>query len=820
MVMVTWINLFPTSLLIMGISLWGCADSPTAVTPPPGSDSGISCGASLKPAGAACVPDFDECLDSEIPMLRGGCKRVGVEECPGGIKGPPDWSCTPVGPPTKCLPGWALVKDGWCEPILPAGACGTGEMEIMGQATCQPMGDCGGGKYGKISVSAKTIYVDAAYAKLDSDGSLAKPFSSIAAAITAAPSGGHIAVAEGIYKVFLKIEKPLTIEGRCPQKVLVQSPVKTSFSSINILSKGVVLKGLTVVGSLQGVYLSQAEAELHDVTIRDTDGMGIVVTDSKAQLQRCLIEDNQDVGVYLDQGSTVELNSSVVRDTKPDALGRGGMGIQVCHDESKNSCNLTMTDSVVVNNHSTSITVYGSKISMARSMLKDTQPRSNKQGGAGLLAEVSKNISQGSTVEMTDCVVANNRFTGVILKSAKGTFNRTVIRDTGYELATELAGYGILAAYATNRKTPSSLVISRSALVRNTAAGISAYDTLSTITGSLIWDTRSSPTTKVHGNAIVIKNQGVSTQPPPLTLKDSILRGNLEFSLVSVGVDVDIGRTIIVDTRPEISSRDNGVGLLFHRSKDVPDYRPALTMADCLIARSRTVGVMVSGGNASIRRSIILDTMAHETKHSSGDGLRVLNSSLDVKESLLRRSTGIALYTDDTKVTLDAVVVRDTLPEPIQKIEGVGIFMRASSGPKADNSAVITNSHVINNYASGVVASNNVTIQRSVIKDTHIEVGRKAFGDGVVVFGNSASLQMENCAVERSKRAGLVLTGATGVVKSSLFKDGTFSIVLSANSTASISGDNTYQDNERDSPSFDLSLTTVNIPKPPAIDMD
>jgi hypothetical protein len=57
------------------------------------------CGPGLKPLGPACIPIFDECKEDEVPLLGGGCKKVGVEECEidGGLKAPRDWTCQRVG---------------------------------------------------------------------------------------------------------------------------------------------------------------------------------------------------------------------------------------------------------------------------------------------------------------------------------------------------------------------------------------------------------------------------------------------------------------------------------------------------------------------------------------------------------------------------------------------------------------------------------------------------------------------------------------------------------------------------------------------------
>ena len=145
------------TLLFFFVFTNGCNENGGA-----GTDGGAGtnkCAPGLKAMGPACVPIFDECKDDEVPMLGGGCKRVGVRECNGGwgIEGPPDWKCKPIGPPRTCLKGWEKVKRGWCEPILPKTKCPAGTMEKIGYATCQPIGDCGTGTWGNIKTNANTI---------------------------------------------------------------------------------------------------------------------------------------------------------------------------------------------------------------------------------------------------------------------------------------------------------------------------------------------------------------------------------------------------------------------------------------------------------------------------------------------------------------------------------------------------------------------------------------------------------------------------------------------------------------------------------------
>ena len=101
------------ALAVAAVVQWGCSD-------PGDGSSPKACAKGLKTVGAACIPIFDDCKGDAVPILGGGCKRVG--------------------PPAKCLTGWAKVKRGWCEPILPDKPCPPGTMEMIGKASCQPVG--------------------------------------------------------------------------------------------------------------------------------------------------------------------------------------------------------------------------------------------------------------------------------------------------------------------------------------------------------------------------------------------------------------------------------------------------------------------------------------------------------------------------------------------------------------------------------------------------------------------------------------------------------------------------------------------------------
>lgn len=88
-------------------------------------------------------------------------------------------------------------------------------MAIPGESACHPVADCGAGTYGDAPLDADTRFVDISYAGGDSDGSQAKPWTSVQAGVDAAPAGGLVAIAAGTYAEDVAIgDKAVRVWGR------------------------------------------------------------------------------------------------------------------------------------------------------------------------------------------------------------------------------------------------------------------------------------------------------------------------------------------------------------------------------------------------------------------------------------------------------------------------------------------------------------------------------------------------------------------------------------------------------------------------------
>ena len=125
-------------------------------------------------AAAACGEDAEISLPQEAPPdCVAGLGQVPVPGCEAGI------------PPESCGAGFEGDGTMGCRALLPEEACAAGTLAIPGETSCRELVPCGSGKWGNAPLSPSTIFVDARYAALDSDGTETKPFKTISAGVAA-----------------------------------------------------------------------------------------------------------------------------------------------------------------------------------------------------------------------------------------------------------------------------------------------------------------------------------------------------------------------------------------------------------------------------------------------------------------------------------------------------------------------------------------------------------------------------------------------------------------------------------------------------------
>jgi hypothetical protein len=659
------------SLLLLGCrSGSGAPDSGPDAEAGPSPDGQLTCSPPLAASGSRCVARLDECPDDQVPIIGGGCRRIGVEECAGGLKAPPGWECQRVGP-LSCPGGWTTSSDGWCEPVLPPAACPAGTREVIGAASCQPIGDCGSGTYGKIAVTAATVFVDASSTATSPDGTQASPFLTIGEALTLM-TAAHIAVAAGEYKEDLVLSRKVLLEGRCAEMVKITG--QSAASTITVSADGVQLRGLTVGGAQRGLAAQAAGLAVERVVISGTGKEGIVVTGKgdATTISESLIAGCKPTGITV-TGAVAILDHTVIRGTLPTAGASFTAGL------SATGSNVTIRDSVVIDNQSIGLAASGSTIAVERSLvrnsfttsssglsagiflqpgviatLEDTLVDSSTRNGMVVLDSVLKLqgsavtrtralpvsnkygegiiLSRGSSVpklELTQSIVAQNRITGIFLDRAEATLTRSVVRDTQPSAVNQGRGEGLRTVGSTTE--PSKVIMEDCIVTGNHTTGVSVAVGSTELRRTLIKDNLVQPSDGMFGEGVYLEGAGKASST--ITVEDCTFSGNHAFSIGLLDAAATITRTLIRDTSPD-QDGSFGVGLALASSD-----ASALTMQDSLVAHSFTVGLAFAGtAEASLRGCRILDTKA-DTTGGYGDGIQVSETGqLDLADSEISRS--------------------------------------------------------------------------------------------------------------------------------------------------------------------------------------
>jgi hypothetical protein len=415
----------PRSTLVAAIALTACGGDDTA----PAASGGAGGDAGQGGSGGESL-----CGDGEVPAADGGCLIPGV-------------------PADACGAGFEPDGANGCEPVLPSTDCGRGSFAVPGQTECHPVGTCLDRSWTGIGVDDTTEFVDAAYAGAESDGTIAKPWTTISDAVAAAAPGAIVAIAAGSYAEDVDITgKPVRLWGRCPAMVEVSGSAYPSAVVIRQGAAGSELRNLSITGEATGVFVSAADVVLDSVWIHDTALQGLVVSDELAEtsatIDKSLIE-NAAVGGVLSMGGSLDVLSSSVRDAHAASDGVEGRGIGAVRSPfTGDRARLSIVGSVIERNEDIGVAVHGSVARVEATLIQDTLPQQvDLKAGRGINVQpigfTNMPSAIGSEVVVIGSVLRRNTEIGMYLIGSDVTVEATVVRDTLPQAADSSHGRGI-----------------------------------------------------------------------------------------------------------------------------------------------------------------------------------------------------------------------------------------------------------------------------------------------------------------------------------------------------------------------------------------
>lgn len=705
----------------------------------PGCLGWVDCPAGFaKDTSAPDKPEAASCLDvqPEADCAPGTMPTLGAKECK-----PVGW--------TECPPGFARAASGWgCDEVLPPAPCTGATREDLGSATCAPVGDCNA----PFPPPNATLFVNAAYTDAQLD---AAHFRSIDAAVTASASGAVIAVEAGIYSEGIGPTHPVTVVGRCAQKVRLFGSALQFPGVFSRGVKGIAVSGVSLEGHFQGV--------------RAEGGGTISVSD-------VVIESPRLSGMIAYQpGSMVTASRVVVRNAQPL---KSSIGVGAAADAGGK---LDMTDVVIASSADIGVNATNasgesktpSTVTGRRVVIRDTRPSKTAPAGSGAAA------FDGCSVSLESSLIKGTYGFGMLVEigGATATLKNTVVRGTILSPSDGIGG-GVLAY------DESVVTLDGVSLVDNEQAGIYARGKAKlTVTGSTISGSKpqadgdfgmgiwADQTAKVElANTAVVDNAyyGIAALDPSTVVRasDTLVQGTRRSAADLLGRGINVENAALAELEG-VSFVGNGDDSIFVRGAVTGKGRSHVT-ATRIIVRDTT-----SRGDGSHGDGIVVQ----------GGGLL----ELDMAAVVRARRAGIILNDllapdgSPAEATIAHTVVRETQAAGDGlgsasglSLEGVGI----ANGGKL----TLRSSAVSGNIQFGIVfggTKSGGTIESTLIRNTTPRASGE-YGHGFVGL-DGTSVVIKNSVVV-GNRIGLAFASASATLSDLLVQQNVVGIHVQGNS--------------------------------------
>lgn len=281
-------------------------------------------------------------ISAESCLEGGGCMFRRVPEvlsCVTPCPEPPE----PVAPTPPELPRLDQCREGWsisqkdgirvCEPG-PVGAirCPSGEGLWPGRSACTPLGTACQGRFSAVlPVGTPIRYVDPE-AAVGGDGSLAAPYQSLGVALSSAPAGAVLALAQARFEERLVFAADRRLIGACAGGTTLAPPFPDGQATLQITGGRVELEDLKIEVDGFGLLINGGAASLRGVELAGQgSGTAINASGARLDLQQVRIHEVS-FGLSVDGGDSTHLQSVSLEDLGGEGVLVGQVSSLVTHD--------------------------------------------------------------------------------------------------------------------------------------------------------------------------------------------------------------------------------------------------------------------------------------------------------------------------------------------------------------------------------------------------------------------------------------------------------------------------------------------------------
>ncbi|WP_437592760.1 DUF1565 domain-containing protein [Sorangium sp. So ce1000] len=619
--------LFSLASSLCAVSLFGCESTelPPYSNLPGDGAGGSGCTPGQISGTSGCAPvGIQACADDFID--EDDFCRPALEKCSPGTIPKHDEGCVEVG-----IPGCAaeFVEGGACHPTMAKCPEGTFAVPQQGCISIDGPDGCGPAPWGQIVEMPGDLHVDPGYEGGDGDGSRARPFTTLAEALTRVQAAGRVVLAEGEYDEPIEITKPVELVGRCASRVVLrgeQSDPSGNVSAVWIHDvDGAGVRGVSVQSASIGMLIQAAAVSVRDVRVTGESGNGVVVALPGASLDmsRSLVQSS-----WADDG-TGEVWTSVLVVSGAEAR---------------------LTENALI----------GGTINLR------------------INSEAAEVVAEGNLLEAAALAAATRDEVGVHLEQGALRLDANALVD--HRMGALVAGAGAVLTAARNLiAAPAEAGPEAGGLAVEQGAHASiASSVLSGACDALLVVADAGTEVEASGNlfdgaaaaesdrlGVAVEQRGGS-----LSLSSSVVRQAGDAGLIVAGGTLVASGVVIEGTRAAPLHRDRAAGVLVQGGR--------ATLASTYIQETHVAGVSVSqGANLELTDSIIERTQPEERDGTGGVGLL----SAGAAGVLIQRSAVLESRVAGLLLLASPSTVEDTV---IRGVEG-GTFSTLSAGGQTDS---------------------------------------------------------------------------------------------------------------------------------------
>jgi hypothetical protein len=209
----------------------------------------------------------------------------------------------------------------------------------------------------------------------------------------------------------------------------------------------------------------------------------------------------------------------------------------------------------------------------------------------------------------------------------------------------------------------------------------------------------------------------------------------------------------------------------------------SVTVADSLVERASINGILAEGASLTLERSVVRDTQPQASSQQGGRGVQVFTPTGDapaapsfINNSLIDRNHEVSMYLDGVDMTIDASVIRDSLPQVSDNSSGRALSIEQAGD--APTVVRVTRSYIARQHDNAIfVAGGDLQLDATVVSDTFPRMGNSPGSGRAIALqrhpnsGSAARAQITRSLIRNSEETGVYLSGAEAIIDATIIRN-------------------------------------------------